>query len=645
MDFFEHQSVARRKSGLLLLLFCLAVVGLILAVWGLFIMALGLEAATAEGFIGTSVVIGGLVGLGTLYRISTLSAGGAAIASQLGGEPLDPAAVRQPAERRLLNVVEEMALAAGVPVPQVYLLRNEQGINAFAAGQSTGDAVIGVTRGALESLSRDELQGVIAHEFSHILNGDMRINLRLIGLLFGIMMLTLAGRLILRLGARSSASHRSSQGGGHGALAMVFLGFGLMVVGSIGVFFGNLIKAAVSRQREFLADASAVQFTRNPDGIAGALKKLGALAAGGRLESAAAEEASHLFFADGLKRLFGGWMATHPPLVDRVKALDPSFDGDFSKALTLRQRRETMTSAGSTPATTPLQPAAATVPPAITTSMLAPVGELIPPVGQVLRTQLDHLPPRLVEASRELYGAAGLIVAMVLQNAEPHRSAQLEHIEDVMGETFTASLGAFVGDVAALPNAQRLSFLDLVIEPLRALSPQQYEVLARLVRTLMEWDAEMSLFEYCVHRAMLRHLDHYFGFATPPRGRVASYVAVAADVVLVLAMLAKVSSESEVAQHEAFQRGLQSLTKLSSHYRRMPSPDLMTLSQFDLSLDRLAELGPKGKREVLKACVAVALSDRHLRPDEIALIRAIADSLDCPIPPAVLAPPVLASEE
>ena len=236
-------------------------------------------------------------------------------------------------ERKILNVVEEMAIAAGTPVPPVYLLENEEGINAFAAGHAPNDAIIGVTRGCVQTLSRDELQGVIGHEFSHILNGDMRLNLRLMGVLFGILLIGLTGYILLRstsgYGYRVRVNSRDDDRGRRNILPLI--GLALYVIGYVGVFFANLIKAAVSRQREFLADASAVQFTRNPEGIAGALKKIGRLA-GSAMHEPRAAEASHMFFGNigGVGQLFG-LLATHPPLVERIRRLDPSFDGDFSK--------------------------------------------------------------------------------------------------------------------------------------------------------------------------------------------------------------------------------------------------------------------------------------------------------------------------
>jgi len=341
MDFFEHQDIAQRKTKLLVVFFTLAVVMIILFVYLAFVVAFAGAKSKSGGFqmhlwqpelffaVAAGTVL--VVLFGSLYKIWELSKGGEAVAAMLGGHLLDPS-TSDLNERKLLNVVEEMALASGVPVPPVYLLE-ERAINAFAAGFSPGDAVIGVTRGCMELLNRDELQGVIAHEFSHILNGDMRVNIRLIGVLNGILIIGILGYILMRVmfhaGSGTRRRGRRGKEGGGGALAIFVLGLLLMAIGYIGVFFGKLIKSAVSRQREYLADASSVQFTRNPQGIAGALKKIGGLSLGSKLQSNHAEEASHMFFGDALRPAFFNLLATHPPLTERLRRIDPAFDGDF----------------------------------------------------------------------------------------------------------------------------------------------------------------------------------------------------------------------------------------------------------------------------------------------------------------------------
>ncbi|MEO0415119.1 MAG: M48 family metalloprotease, partial [Verrucomicrobiota bacterium] len=338
MDFFEHQEQARKKSHVLVGYFVLAIVGIILAIFVLAtVVRFFLDPPSQPGvspaglfdplmLLTTAIGTTAAILLASGFKTMQLAAGGKVVAKELGGRLLD-SATTDFHERRLLNIVEEMAIASGVPVPEVYVMDEEDSINAFAAGKTTSDAVIGVTRGCMKMLTRDELQGVIAHEFAHILNGDMRLNMRLIGLLFGILFLTLIGQMLLR-SSWYVRGNRNREGGGI-VLVTIVGGLGLVIIGYIGVFFANMIKAAVSRQREYLADASAVQFTRNPDGIAGALKKIGALSAGSKIRHPMARDASHLFFGTALK---SDLFATHPPLADRIKQLIPSWDGDFGSA-------------------------------------------------------------------------------------------------------------------------------------------------------------------------------------------------------------------------------------------------------------------------------------------------------------------------
>ena len=351
IDFFDRQDHAHRQTIRLLVMFVLSVVVIILSIYLVVAVAAGgMESRAAhhspygsvyaerpEGpaaptvwnpqlFLAVTLGTIAVITLGSLYKISELSSGGESIALMMGGRAVNPQTIDL-AERRLLNVVEEMALAAGVPVPPVYVLENEPGINAFAAGHQPGDAVVAVSAGCLKYLSREELQGVLGHEFSHILNGDMRLNLRLIGIVYGILVLAVIGYYLLRSAGSFSSSRDDKRD--NGAALMLILGLAMLVLGYLGVFLGNLIKAAINRQREFLADASAVQFTRNPGGIAGALKKIGGLGDGSRIRDGHAHEISHMFFGDAFAGSFFNLLATHPPLPVRIRALDPDFDGRF----------------------------------------------------------------------------------------------------------------------------------------------------------------------------------------------------------------------------------------------------------------------------------------------------------------------------
>ena len=325
MDFFEAQDQARRRTKWLVLWFILAVLGVVIAVDALVFFVAGQDVGM---LIPVSILTAGVIFAASGYKSMQLSSGGAVVAKDLGGR-LVMSGSTDFEEKRLLNIVEEMAIASGMPVPQVYLMDDEEGINAFAAGTEPSNAVIGVTRGCLQRLSRDELAGVIAHEFSHILNGDMRMNMKLMGLVFGLLVISIIGRgMVEMLRFQSFSSRRSNNKEGGGAvLALFLIGLGLLVIGSLGVLFGRMIQAAVSRQREFLADASAVQFTRNPDGIAGALKKIGGASLGSKMKNPKASEASHMFFSSG--GLFSFGLATHPPLPVRIKAIQKSWNGKF----------------------------------------------------------------------------------------------------------------------------------------------------------------------------------------------------------------------------------------------------------------------------------------------------------------------------
>ena len=417
MDFFARQDKARRNTKLLVFYFALAVIFLILAVYAavaLIFTGIGVKNGESNAVSGLSqltvffwatLATLATISFGSLFKTLQLARGGSAVAELLDGRLVNSGG-REANERKLLNVVEEMAIASGVPVPQVYVMDNEPGINAFAAGHSSGDAAISVTRGCMTLLSRDELQGVVGHEFSHILNGDMRLNLRLIGLIFGILCLTIIGRILIRTRGRKNP--------------LPLLGIALIVIGWAGVFFGRLIQAAVSRQRETLADASSVQFTRNPAGLAGALKKIGGLAEGSRLNSPHAEEASHLFFANGMSDSVFSF-ATHPPLVERIRALDPSFDGKFPTVVLPNVTAEAPTESQAPP----LPPTSLPIPgfpkmPGIVPAVIAQA-DMVANIGQPTPEHLRYavefaraMPPNLEAATRDPLGACALLCAFLL---------------------------------------------------------------------------------------------------------------------------------------------------------------------------------------------------------------------------------------
>jgi Zn-dependent protease with chaperone function len=468
-----------------------------------------------------------------------LSQGGSAVSSMMGGRLINPNTTDLD-ERKLLNVVEEMALASGVPVPSVYVMDNEQGINAFAAGHTTSDATVTVTHGCMKLLTRDELQGVIAHEFSHILNGDMGLNLRLLGIIFGILCLAIVGRILLQ-----------TRGSGRDRNALPLIGLVLLLMGYIGVFFGRLIQAAVSRQREFLADASAVQFTRNPAGITSALKKIGGLGEGGsRVRAAHAEGVSHMFFGNGVAEPLFGLLATHPPLAERIRAIDPAFDGKFPYTR-YAPEEESPYRAGQTP----VSAQRAGVPPIVPAAIA--LEAVMPNLGAPNLAHLHYavelrnsFPAALRNAARDALGASALVYGLLLSTDPAMRANQLNLLAQNTSDAVRQETERLLPETAPVAANAKLPLVDLALSGLRQLSPAQYQQFSKALRALIEADGEIDLFEYVLQKIVLRHLDTQFNGA---RKMVVQYYALrplAPDCSVLLSALAPVGS-GDTGQCEA----------------------------------------------------------------------------------------------
>jgi Zn-dependent protease with chaperone function len=651
MNFFEHQEIARRRTSELIAYYVLAIVLIVLAIY---LTTMGLikyaSNTPSDGFqisslwrpdvlLLVAVSVGLIILIGTMYKIAVLAhGGGAAVAEMLGGT-LVPANTRDFELRRLLNVVEEMALAAGVPVPRVFILESEEGINAFAAGFTPADAVIGVTRGCLQALNRDELQAVMAHEFSHILNGDMRLNLRLIGVLNGILVIALIGYGLFRIFFNSSSSRgsRSSSSGkkeGGLGVALLLFGLALMVIGYIGVFFGKLIKSAVSRQREFLADASSVQFTRNPSGLAGALKKIAGYKPAGRITSQRAEEASHLFFANGLNAGLISLMATHPPLEERIRRIDPTFDGripEFEGVDSESQAEEAVSALDGGHRQTVPPP----IPAATRKISLAP-GQFVAKVGVMDADHLDQatrllasLPSQVRERIRETTGAQGLVLSLLIGGDPSLRTRQMDYVA-TRDAGLHASMKETLGDLAQIQPAMRMPLVDLAFSALCNLNATQYEQFRETVLTLAGMDQAIDLFEYALMRSMVRRLDPIYRKVKRPTIQyydVNGVTAMAADL---LATLAWTGADSPNTARAAFQKGM---SVLSGKPISLPDAAACTLDRLDQSLEKMLTASLPVRGRVLEACAACVAHDGEVTVEEGELLRAIADSLECPVPP------------
>ncbi|MBL7076489.1 MAG: M48 family metalloprotease [Kiritimatiellae bacterium] len=630
MDFFESQDVARRKTSLLVAYYVLAVALIIVGVYFAFAFTFLGVAAKSGGEVEVARlwnpmlalwVMGGtlvVVVIGSLFKIAQLSSGGEAVARMLGGRLVDPGTA-DARERKVLNVVEEMAIASGVPVPPVFLM-DDASINAFAAGLTPSNAVIGVTRGCIEQLSRDELQGVMAHEFSHILNGDMRLNIRLIGVLHGILVIALIGYGVVRATASTRHRSRSSNSKGGGNLPIVVLGLVLMAVGYIGVFFGKLIKSAVSRQREFLADASAVQFTRNPQGIGGALKKIGGWTGGSRIGNSHAEEASHFFFANGLRNSLFSLMATHPPLEDRIHRIDASLLAGVETGTT-----EPSATAAPEVAGVSGMASFAVEPEQVVASVGAPDADHLAYARQLLA----HLPAAVSEAVHTPVGASATVYLLLVDRKEDVRRRQLDWLRQHAGAAVLDVMDTLGDAVTGLGAAKRLPVADMCVVALRSLSPGDYAVFSGNVRKLVQADQQVDLFEYALQRMLERSLEPVFKKVTAKAIHHKTLESVQDASAALLSCLAYWGADDADEAERAFRAGA---SRLGLTLTLVPL-DACGLDSVDAALDALVGATHAIRKQVLDACIHCVASDNRVTVEEAELIRAVADALECPMPP------------
>lgn len=645
MDFFAQQEKARKKTKLLIFYFAVAVTLLIAMMY--FVVLFGFFYTEVSNhhpynrpsqdfglwnqnvFFGATVITLAIITIGCAYKINELSGGGGVLASSLGGR-LIPTNTTDLDERKLLNVVEEMAIASGVPVPQVYVLDDEKGINAFAAGHSTSDAVVAVTYGSMKLLSRDELQGVIGHEFSHILNGDMKLNLRLIGILFGILCLATVGRILLRTRGRKNP--------------LPLLGLVMIILGSVGVFFGRLIQAAISRQREFLADASSVQFTRNPSGLSGALQKIGGYGFSSWIVSAEAPDAGHLFFGNGNPRPFFNIMSTHPPLSERIQAIDSTWDGKFP-----RVDRETI---DADYAKRPQEPRAfflndkmIILGSAIASgekSRVIQTNSVLPNLGNPKPMHLEYaekfraaLPENIKAAAREPSDAVALIYAMLLSSDETTRAAQLAELAKRVDPAIQEKVTELFPAVSKAATPAYLPMVNLALGALKQLSAPQFENFSRTLQWLINSDGKVELFEFALQKIVLHHLAPKFGQAQRPVVQYYTIKPLVPECVLLLSALANLSSSDATEIQNAFNQGAPYLRAPDDCDLQLLPRDQCGVNQLDPALNRLMLGSPIIKRNLIDACAHVVGADGVIQENEAELLSAIAETLDCPMPPFV----------
>ncbi|HVT31947.1 MAG TPA: M48 family metallopeptidase [Rhodanobacteraceae bacterium] len=644
MNFFAHQDQARRQTRRMLVLFAFAVAAIVVAVDVVVLFAIGLDSAERAGggvnwggIATLSFFIVAAILCGSVYRIATLRGGGASVARQLGGTEV-LAGSGNFTYQRLRNVVEEIAIASGVPVPEIFVLENEAGINAFASGYSPADAAITVTRGALDKLTREELQGVVGHEFSHVLNGDMRLNIRLVGVVFGILVIATVGRKIAAISGRG----RSRDSGG-----VVMFGLALLAVGYIGVVFARLIKASIARQREFLADASAVQFTRQTNGIAGALKKIGALAEGSKLASSGAEEVSHMLFSDGIG--YSALFATHPPLRERILRLDPSFKDTELDAISKAWSQPVLVADGSEgmdvsiagfapvamssrevrERTMPLPDAHADV-------ALSPAG-VVRQVGnpdrddrRSARTIRKTIPDSLREAAYRQESAAPLVFALLLDARPDVREMQVRALAARYDAGFCARTESLAADVATLHPMLRLPLAALAFPALRRRPRPQLATFTEALDALIAADGRVELGEYCLAKLVaLQVVDSLAPAAASAIGRI-KLPDVADDLAALLAIVAHYGHDDERDAERAYLVAMNEALPDRALPYAVPADWAAALDRALPLLDRLA---PAGKELVVTALVRSISADGRVCVAEAELLRTISAALHCPLPP------------
>ena len=663
-SFFENQQLARRNTKILVVLYVLAVAGVILAVdfvlagvyawnadWtntgGNLTLAARLRVVPGSlyvwGAFGTAFVIFAV----SAWHMMQLGSGGKAVAEMVGARRVS-SDTHDPLERRLVNVVEEMSIASGVRVPGVYVMDGEPGINAFAAGYDVSDSIVAVTRGTLETLNRDELQGVIGHEFSHVLNGDMRLNIRMIGVLAGIVFIGSTGNFLLR----------SLRGGGDnkGAAPIFALGLGLMLIGYIGLFFARLIKSAVSRQREFLADASSVQFTRNPDGIAGALDQIGVSAAGALIANRHAEDMSHMFFGQGIRVRLSGLFGTHPPLEERIARVNARFDRSSYRKTRASSVAEVVVESDSSrksisqkEAATAILGGAASIGFAgrrnadIGTQWGRSAGDSAKLVGSMDGAKVDYaarllgaLPPELRGKLRDPDGARAAMVALLLAPKDEVMQGQLEAVRKANGDA--AGLGALAGEALALaPLTRRLgaafhmAVIDLALPAIKSAPEDAKRQLVAALEAVINADRRVSLHEFVVLTLVRSQLA--------PRGKPGAsgskrLADLQAEAVVVLSLIAYAG----IRQDATGKRGEELAAAMRAGTKEMgiaeaPAVTALRLEVAAAALETLKNLAPMQKAILVKGLFAAVSADGAIRVMEAELMRLVGAVLDCPLPP------------
>jgi Zn-dependent protease with chaperone function len=625
--FFEQQHLARRNTRVMVMLFLLAVVAVVIAVdlvlagtyiWSMRVLP---DNVPRSLYIWGALATAAAILVVSAFNVSRLADGGASVARMVGARRIAPD-TRDALERRLINVVEEMAIASGVRVPGVYVMDEERGINAFAAGWDVSSAIVAVTRGTLEALTRDELQGVIGHEFSHILNGDMRLNLRMIGVLAGIVFIGSIGEFVMR----------TTRGSRKGSSGLFLAGLAVFIIGYVGLFFARLIKASVSRQREFLADASSVQFTRNPDGIAGALDQIRASGAGALISGRYAEELSHMYFGQGVRAWLGGLFDTHPPLDERIRRVNPRFQPSA-----YRSRRP----AAQAPEPLTAQQAQGRRVADLGTQWGRSAADSARLVGTMDAGKVDYaarllaaLPAALRERLRDAETACAALVALLLAPKEEVRGEQIRAMQSAGLTALAANAGSLEPLTRPLGPQFHLPVVDLALPAIKAASAEAKRDLVAGLEAVIHADRRVSLHEFVILTLVGVQLAPKTRPSAAPSRKLSE---LRGPCLLLLLLIAHAGTRADASGQR--QRELE--TAVRAGVREMglelegdlPAASGLSLASAGAALEAAKQLAPLQKAILIKGLFAAATANGTINIAEAELMRLMSAVLDCPLPP------------
>ena len=641
MNFFSRQEEMRTLSRRLVWMFLIAV-GVVVVVIDAVLLTVVAVATRPKGTIPavpdhvwlaahpgavwlSTLLVLGVICVASMYKIGVLKGGGGVVARAAGGERV-PVATNDPRLRQLINIVEEIAIASNTPVPAVYVLPHETGINAFAAGFNASNAAITVTQGCLDYLTRSELQGVIAHEFSHIVNGDIRLNLRLMGLLFGLVVIASIGKAVWRF---VPTSRNSDSKAGNVGLVILLAGAIIFVAGYIGLFLGRIIQAAIARKRESLADAAAIQFTRDPTGLKGALVKIGAAPNGSHLIEGDSDELAHMLFAPGMDRMF----ATHPPLLDRIKAIDPRFDAhefDDVRAELISVAPQGEAPVAQTTGAQRLQQMLGTVVGVNAALMAQSVGSPTTDHIDLAQSIRVSLPQAVLEAAGSPRHALALMFALALDSDAQLREQELDFIAKQLGETTAQNCRELLADVDSLNALQRQPALFRLLPSLRQFPAAQRTSILVCLNGLLQRGGRLSPTKYALRKlAQVQLRDAAINTTVAARMVLPSAMN---EVALLMAVLARFGDDDIQQARMAYDVGMKFL-----YERDVPpfQPPQDWPLKLDMALNQLDRLAPAAKEKLIEGMVRVIAADNKLTANEGELLRITCATLHCPLPPLV----------